>query len=324
MNNLRIFKKIVKESNYDNTYKMAFARSLVEYCYFNDPTYELNEITLTSLSKYIIKYYWDQTIFFNLIQGSNTSKPPIIVTLVKDFITLYKSSVNLNTPIKYMRAENYILTNLSKEYNKLVNAVASALKKDVSYRFLYLDKVTYNEIYSYSKGDNSLFMSKELMISLKDNHEDLFDLINYRWGLILETFNSSPRVNKKVKIIDEQEIKRKSLTKYKKILDLENKNHKCFICGNTISSEELSIDHVIPWSYLYSDDIWNLVYVCKSCNSSKNNFLVDELQIAKLQQRNIDLYNILESNNIDIKLKDELSYSINNNLVQKYWINCKS
>ena len=34
-----------------------------------------------------------------------------------------------------------------------------------------------------------------------------------------------------------------------------------FYTGKTLNDKEIEVDHVIPWSYLYSDDLWNLVYV---------------------------------------------------------------
>ena len=36
-----------------------------------------------------------------------------------------------------------------------------------------------------------------------------------------------------------------------------------FFDEDEIPSGELSVDHVIPWSYMFEDDLWNLVYVKK-------------------------------------------------------------
>ena len=52
--------------------------------------------------------------------------------------------------------------------------------------------------------------------------------------------------------------------KFGKFIKMENPDMKCFISGEKIEIGELSIDHVIPWSYIYSDDLWNLVFVSKS------------------------------------------------------------
>ena len=48
-----------------------------------------------------------------------------------------------------------------------------------------------------------------------------------------------------------------------KHVEKENPNKICFVTNRPISPNNLSIHHVIPWSYMYSDDLWNLVYVDK-------------------------------------------------------------
>lgn len=46
----------------------------------------------------------------------------------------------------------------------------------------------------------------------------------------------------------------------------ERDNFSCLHCG---SREQLSIDHIIPWSKGGSHDFGNLQTLCKSCNSKK-------------------------------------------------------
>ena len=323
MNSLENFKSIIRECSYDNTYKMAFARSLVQLSLTKDLSNENIVITLEEIARLYINYYWDQTIHFDLIQGSNPIKPPRIISLVKELINDYKLDVENNKPMFFHNAEIVLVTRLEKKYNKCIKNVISVLKQDVSYRFIYLNKQVYNNIYLYNQGDNQLIINNSLLKEFNINHRDLFDLIDYRWGLILETYNSSPRINKKIKIIDEKDIKRSNLTKFKKYLDIQNSEHCCFICNKKIESDGLTIDHVIPWSYLYSDDIWNLVYACKSCNSSKNNKLVDQDIINKLNKRNIDLLNLLEIKDLKDKKYSELKLAIDNKYVDKFYISSK-
>jgi len=57
---------------------------------------------------------------------------------------------------------------------------------------------------------------------------------------------------------------------------------------------DLSIDFVIPWFYLYSDDLWNLVYAHKGCDSMKSNIVPDEEITKRLQQRNESLLKLIE------------------------------
>lgn len=319
-----IFKRIIRECNYDNTYKMAWAKALVEISIENKDKEEFIDINLKVIAEKFIKYYWNQTIYFDLIQGSNLTKTPIILQKVKELIEEYFKYINSKKPDRFERVEDLIKENMNKQYNNCLNSIARTLKADVSWRFTFIDKQNHEEIYKYSKEENKITISKENLEILEENSQDLFDLINYRWGLILETFNSSPRINKKVKIIDEIDIKRNSLNKFKKYLNEENSEKICFICGEKINEKDLSIDHVIPWSYLYADDLWNLVYVHKNCNSSKNNVIPNEKDIEKLKLRNNKLLEILDKKNIKGKEVDELRLAIDKDYVNKFWIGCKS
>ena len=49
-----------------------------------------------------------------------------------------------------------------------------------------------------------------------------------------------------------------------------------FYTGDILEQNDISLDHVIPWSFMYSDDIWNLVITSKSVNSKKSNSIPSE------------------------------------------------
>lgn len=319
------FKQIIREFSYDNTYKVAWAKALVELSSELPIAGDEVEITLEQIARKYLKYYWNQTIFFDLIQGSSLQKPPEVVTTIKTLIDAYYENVGNRKPELFERAESNLP---KKEYEAALRKTTSTLKKDVSYRFLNLNGKKL-DVYHYNKGDNSLWISTGLLQELRNNERDLYDLINYRWGMILETFNSSPRINKKVKIMDERVIKRKPLTKYKQWLDIENPAHVCFLCGQKITDKELSIDHVIPWSYMYSDDLWNLVYVHRSCNSSKSNVVPSEEGIAKLKERNKRLLDDFIKEYVSEKKKalpkeiGSLEIAIENDYVDKFYTGCK-
>ena len=195
MNDYQIFKQIIRECNYDNTYKMAWAKALVEISCEVNLDKEIIKINFQDIAKKYIKYYWNQTIFFNLIQGSNPYKPPKILTYVKELINEYKKVSGSNLPELYEKIEiRFDSYDLKDIYNKILRLVKDTLKIDVSWRFLNLGNDKY-EIYTYNKGDDYLLIKRELLEKFRDNDQDLYDLINYKWGLILETFNNSPKIN---------------------------------------------------------------------------------------------------------------------------------
>jgi CRISPR/Cas system Type II protein with McrA/HNH and RuvC-like nuclease domain len=150
----------------------------------------------------------------------------------------------------------------------------------------------------------------------------LFTVINYRWTQMLEGFNYSPRISRKVRAIDENNIKRSSLKKFHQYLDIifEYGKRKCFYCGKFIADSQLSVDHVIPWSYMFSDDLLNLVYCHKGENSEKSNRLPSEENITRLEERNKQLLESMKNNTKDY---DQLQIAVEKDYVKKFWISFK-
>jgi hypothetical protein len=305
---IRNLSYVISNCNMDNTYKMAWVRSLVESCVLNP---KKDEFHFDDLARLIVGYYWNQTIFFQLEQGPNPHKKPEIHQIVMDMIREYEKE-NGFQPIYFTKAEKYLTISLK--------TISTVLKKDVCWRFQELNRESYS-FYELDRENRKLRINHPELI--REYSEILFELINYRWTQKLEEMNSSPRVSQKVKGTDREKIRRKNLGVFKGYLDIENPNRISFITRRPISEENLSIDHVIPWSYLYSDDLWNLVYVEKSENSAKNNRIPSEDMITRLEQRNRTLLKLSEEQGIINKHVEELKISIERDYVKKFWVGFK-
>ena len=105
--------------------------------------------------------------------------------------------------------------------------------------------------------------------------------------------------------------------------DAENPDKICFLSGAPISPRNLAIDHVIPWSYLYADDLWNLVYVDRRENSAKSNRIPTDAEIIKLEARNNKLLQLLTQNVGRDKHIAELKNAIEKDYVRRFWIGCR-
>lgn len=302
------FADIIRNGSMDNTYKMAWGRALVEYCVSTDTN---EPIHFSQLAPLIFKYYWDQTIFFNLRQSPQLLKPAVILQLVIKEISKYQSEYGYK-PGRFIKVEDKI--------NIPIDEVCAALKSDVCHRFLKVGKQTYD---IYDLDLNQLMLQIKKPETIKLYSDLLFELINYRWTQKLEEFNAAPRLSQKVRGTDRDQIKRTSLRKFHKYLDLENPNRISFVSGVEIPEQELSVDHVIPWSYMYSNDLWNLVYVSKSENSVKNNRLPTESMIKKLKERNGRLLLKAKGQTSNCNEIEELKLSIKNDYVTRYWVNFK-
>lgn len=61
--------------------------------------------------------------------------------------------------------------------------------------------------------------------------------------------------------------------------------------GELLTTKGLSIDHFVPWSYVASDELWNLIPTVKSVNSSKSNNLPDwKVYFSSLAKTEYDAY----------------------------------
>ncbi|MCP3776707.1 HNH endonuclease [Paenibacillus sp. MZ04-78.2] len=315
---------IIRNCSFDNSYKAAWAKAITEIAVeydFHEPIGSTMKIGLEDIAKKVIRYYFEQTIFFDLKQSPNPNKPPKIVSLVKELIAEYQKATQSAQPVKWFRSNIELIC--ETQYEKTVKQVKTALKADVSYRFLTVEGKVVDDVYSYERNADFLYIAIDNMRELKENSLIVFDAINYRWSQMLENFNHSPRICKKVKIIDEDKVRRKPLTKFFQLIAAENPDHICFHCGNKIIDETPAIDHVIPWSYLYSDDLWNLVYSHQTCNSSKSNVIPSETTIQRLEERNSKLLVMLMNQGQSNKHVSELEMAIINGLVRKFWISCQ-
>ena len=303
---LQIISEGIRNCSFENTYKVSWIRAIIE-CLLEGKNRE-KEIALEDIAVNMFKHYWNQTIFFDLEQGQNINKKPLIVQLVKEQIEFYQNRYNNFKPEYFAKVQNKISIDTKR--------IVQIIKRDVSWRFQKdLD------LYSLNLKENNLILhNPTLLIS---NSDLLLELISYRWTQILETFNSSPKIANKVKGTDKENIKRKSLTQFHKYLDLENPDRVCFLTNAKIEEGELSVHHVIPWSYLYSDDLWNLVYSKKTANSKQSNKLPSKELILKLEKRNSDLLNCMKTNLTRHKQTAELERAIQSDYVQKFWIGCK-
>ena len=304
---LKELSNLINYGSMENTYKMSWIRSIVEICE-ESPKKIIN---LDDLSPLIFKYYWNQSIFFNLNQGQNRNFTPTIIQIVEKCITDYQLEFGYK-PESFIRVQKKIKIPTQK--------ISKVLAQDVCKRFLILDKKVSN-FYKYDLQKRKIKISNPRF--LKEYSEVLYHLINYRWTQKLEETDGSPRISKKIKGVERDKTpKRGNLKLFHKFLDIENPKKVCFLTGEKIIGTT-SVDHIIPWSYMYSDDLWNLVYVKPEENSSKSNCLPNEDLINKLNLRNKRLLKMLIKKKIKSKHIEELKISIERDYVRKYWTGFK-
>lgn len=322
--------EIIRSADTASTYKMAWAKAITHVAY--EMNYDgikpndLIDIGLDLIAVKFFSYYWDQDVFFRLHQNSNTKKLAAIVHQVRDIEEKVSQLKGSNAPIKFIKAEGLIRALGTPYVKKEISKTVKILKQDVSHRFLSPKQSDspYAPAYALDLDKEIITMKAEYLMELKDNLNLVLDVINFKWVLVLEQYNMSPRIGRKVRHMDSEQDGRKPLHRFHRHLVLENPEQVCFICGKIIEGGNASVDHVIPWSFMYSDDIWNLVLVHKSCNSRKGNTIPTEAEIDLLKERNKRLLEKmkLDPNFANNKLCFELEDSLVHDLARRFWVQC--
>jgi hypothetical protein len=304
---------VIDGMNNENTYKLAWGRALIEICHGLEVDHQIVVIHFDQISEVFLKYYWNQTYFFKLYQGPSKTKP-VIQQITEELIEYYQNHTGSTLPVWFDDAYAEISKN-QKYYQSIIKRISRTLPQNVSHRFLKVGDIIY-PLYVLEDQQKIVTFTKDQVLLLKEHAFVLSQLLNYRWAQLLEKFNTSPRITLKVKGLSEEKIRRNSLHKFKQALlkQFPNGIVRDFYTDEILDPNDISIDHVIPWSFMYSDDIWNLVITSKRRNSSKSNNTVSKESIDRLKQRNVELESIL-----DPHLKESLIEAKEMKFVDRYW-----
>lgn len=302
----------------DNTYKLAWGRAIIESIQLKNFN-EYNDyytIPFDVISEKMLKYYWNQIFFFQLRQSPNIKKPPTIYQITNEMIHQYQLDKKTNIPIWFDKAKVHFLMNRN-EYDKQIAKISRTIRLDVCWRFLNANHQQY-PLYELNQEKTIVIFKKDNFNILNEYGLILIQIINYRWAQLLEQFNRSPRIVSKVKGSQENQIRRKSLSRFKDLLLKIYPDGVVtdFYSGEVLKSSEISVDHVIPWSFIYNDDLWNLVITSKTANSQKSNNIPTKEIIEKLNERNRNLVDFIELQSE----KDKFLQAINNDYVTKYYL----
>ncbi len=142
------------------------------------------------------------------------------------------------------------------------------------------------QLYNFSKKEQRIWINPtayRILISEKN----AFEKLNYfEWMKFLEKCNSEEKLYGLSSKIDDS-TKRNDLSQYREFL-LYTGQHHCAYCGKEVSNSErrAPVDHIIPWSFVKDDKLWNLTLSCQSCNSKKSNKLPLKDYIKIAERRN--------------------------------------
>ncbi|WP_077325326.1 HNH endonuclease [Virgibacillus siamensis] len=269
----RIFTIVLSpKSVKSSTYKYALIKSLIENLYQINDHYEL---MYDQLAHGFTKVYWNLVIHHGLEKQNRGPKNARVVTLLKEF----QLSNNIPAGFSFDKINDFLQL-------KIISQVKGVMKENV-YGALYGD--TKGEFYAFDHKREYFRFQPSVHKFMMKYQRLLIHLTNYHMAKMVEDLNEVPGINYLLGKM-ERIAKRSTLKPYEKIL-LNHFERRCFYCGKALSDKKKTthVDHFIPWSFVQSDQIWNLVLSCNTCNGSKNDKLPERKYLDNIIERNNDL-----------------------------------
>ena len=150
------------------------------------------------------------------------------------------------------------IKNAIKEYNNELKAVKEQLTNMVPYS---------------SKLKKEVYFNPDWVLMIQDNTVNILGWIQYEKVKWLQ--NNNPEVLGLVYKLAPIDEKMRKLSHARKLWEgiLDVCEVRDVFTGKPVNTKQYDIDHFIPWSFVMNDELWNLMPMDSSLNSSKNNKL---------------------------------------------------
>lgn len=292
------FLSILSHGRKDNTYKFALARALLDYCRENpDASDDALTIPYSYFADKFMRYYFYQEYKFRIRQNFRAGTPPRAIKILRE-------TFGAGAPGDFDLLDRDTIEKVRRRF--LANIFGHARNKTslVIPRFQRVPRGSsvydIRAFYDYDDEAQVITVKPRAFDFFRRNHAILTKAVLMEWAKFLERIN--PSLPMLVAKIERDEARRGSLAPYKKLY-LKHWSH-CFYCRGRLEWDYTHVDHLIPWSYLFDDNAWNLVLACQECNCRKSNSLPQEEFRGSLIHRNDKYYSLMPKMKKSLDLLD--------------------
>lgn len=276
------FMAILRRGAKANTYKFALARAILDHCRERaraaPDSADALEIPYRYLASKFLRYYWHQECKFRIKQDFKTKSDPKVIDAIRGVF-------GSGTPGNFAKLDR---SDIEKAESRILKSVFGHARSKTSLvvpRFQNVrhksGAVSTDMFYEYDDDEQKMRLKPGAFAFFRDNSNVLSSAVLAEWAKFLERINSTPKLVAKLERYD---ARRKSLAAYR-CLYLDH-TRCCFYCRAKLEEGRIDVDHLIPWSYMFEDDPWNLVLSCRDCNCKKSDSLPQKEFLDCLIRRN--------------------------------------
>jgi hypothetical protein len=267
-----------------NSYKFALLRALADYGSLR-PTSD--RITFAWLGDRFLAYYWPLTVTFRVRQATDPTRDPVIMRFIREEV----STLGLGSSYRFQDFRE----KHADCYRRLLEKCCAneGCFDEVIPRFHNVRRGREPIERIYAQEGDGVTLNDGAGQFLTSHHRVLNLLAIGGWVKFTEQYSFAPRLYEKIAGIPPE----RKQERYRAFL-VAFQGTRCFYCDE--ESTQLHIDHVVPWSFVLEDRIWNLILACRDCNCTKSDRTPDNEMLLKLTSRNSALIRCLQTGELPL------------------------
>jgi hypothetical protein len=261
-----------------NSYKFVFFISILDIlsCRFFNVTFP---ITLNELAIEMLVNAWYPHSVFRLsfgLQDIVTRKLDSLgLQMDQSFLKVTESNKNiLREAIKAKGIDDELVKYVPfrlirpffKELRGLKDQQVNGQVKLLSEQFFETRK----PLYKFDRNTKAIFIHPEWASYIQINYRIIRGWVSWGWMQYMQRNNpNTPALVNKIFPPRERE-SLQSQTSYWKTVIENCSELQCIYSGQSLTLEDLSLDHYLPWTFVAHNQPWNLIPTPKNINSSKS------------------------------------------------------
>lgn len=281
-----MFNKFAGDRRMSSTYKPVFLKSLLDLRHYKEGEsnsrlvgsewvrLEENQVVvnLNFIATRFLKYYWDMEYSFKFRQSNENVN---ILKIIHDM-----GERKDKKPL----TKRQIASNTKSELRQRV--ISESLRPEV---MVHIKKKMKN-LFQAEKYSMYIKFDRNILGFLERHHDTVLSIINHKLVTGLEKYNKmAPRIATKVSY--DKTGRPPVPNSIKSLVSWYQKDNLCFYCKNPLI--KIHFDHVIPYNFVGSHDVYNMVASCQQCNCVKHDRLPNDHCFCRVVDRNNELENIL-------------------------------
>ena len=283
-----------------STYKFGLIKAIIDCLYSAELTARGMELSYEHIFSKFTENYWNLIAKYDICQIRPDGKTNI--SMIEKLIYEVRDRHAALSVIEFENLNDddriALIALVKKECRK---NVVGALFQDFN-----------AELYGFDHKEDRIWLHLCAYNFLMTYKLEIEQMNYYAWAKFLDKIN---RNNPPVQLIEKLELstpQRKNLSVFRDILRKEFESNNCFYCGSKLETGT-HVDHVLPWSFVKSDHLWNFVLACPKCNTKKKDLLPSKQKLAEVTTRNQEMI----SNQDPFIHKELVGYS--EDLMWKIW-----